>query len=167
MRLELARALGEDTAASDASGLIAFDSERTQHVREGMLTRHAGEQALQDLRLAPPELQASEGSQAPEAGASGGSPGGLYRQMFERIVQHHALPAAAKQLLTAQRTRATRDCLLDKAGALNERVETGRIQRVENARGQTVSTTLALDAISAQPPPLAARTPVTKSRRPS
>lgn len=150
-RLELARALGEENAAGAAPGLIDFDSERTRRALEDMLLRYAGAQALPALRSAPPAPPASESRKASEAGTGSAAQGGLYRQVFERIVQSYPLPDAAVQLLAARRAGAIRDYLVGKAGAPGERVGTGRIQRVEGASGSTVSTTLALDAIAPQP----------------
>lgn len=128
VRIELAEALGDKLAPGEDPGPTAYGDARTQRELQRLLTKRAGEGAV-------------------EAFASRYKEQAFYQALFDQLVALYPLADGALQALAAQRAQAIVDYLIRSAGADAGRVAAGEIRSVEDPSGSSVSATLKLDVI--------------------
>lgn len=149
-RLELATALGDKLAAGEDPGPIAYGDANTQRELERLLTKHAGEGAVEAVASRYKEQAGKRADRVNPALAVIGraSPDqAFYQALFDRLVAAYPLSDGALQALATQRAQAIVDYLIRSAGADAGRVAAGDIRSVEDPSGSSVSATLKLDVI--------------------
>ncbi|WP_119154099.1 DUF748 domain-containing protein [Caldimonas tepidiphila] len=120
VRLELARALGEELAAAEDPAPLDFGDERTRRALEALLARQAGEAALREFREAASRPALVPAALQPREARASASP---HETLFERLVASWPLPEGAAQELAARRERAIREHLGAVAGVPAGRIE--------------------------------------------
>jgi hypothetical protein len=150
VRIELAEALGDKLAPGEDPGPIAYGDAKTQRQLERLLTKYAGEGAVEAFASRYKEQAGKKADRVNPALALIGraSPDqAFYQALFDQLVARYPLSDGALQALAGQRVQTIVDYLIRSAGADAGRVAAGETRSVEDPSGSSVSATLKLDVI--------------------
>lgn len=150
VRIELAEALGDKLAPGEEPGPTAYGDAKTQRELQRLLTKRAGEGAVEAFASRYKEqagMKADRVNPALALVVRASPDQAFYQALFDRLVALYPLSDGALQALAAQRAQAIVDYLIRSAGADAGRVAAGEIRSVEEPPGSSVSATLKLDVI--------------------
>jgi hypothetical protein len=150
VRQDLARQLEVTLQPGEDPGPVAFDQAKTQRALEALLTRRAGDKAVDEFQA---RYEKSTGRKAERANpllafVGRGSPDrAFYEALFRRLVELAPLAEGELTALATRRAEAAARALKEGAAAAAARVEVGDTEAADRAERNAIPTRLELGAV--------------------